>query len=130
MEVLLSYHRHLVEGLIVVLLINTILPHTTIKKGLRHMILYSRIGFFLFWAVWSMVLFSGLVTLVFSRMSMSFSIWSMLIVTVILPILDSFRVIHLYRDYWLEELDGISFSNLITILELIIVLITFVLVLR
>ena len=123
MDILLSYHRHLVEGLILVLILNTILPHLTIKKGFSPMVFYSRVGFFLFWALWSMVTFSGTITLVFSKMDMTPNIWFMLFLSILLPMMDAIRARALHRKYWLKELPGIKFSNIITLAELAFVVI-------
>ncbi len=117
MEVLLAYHRHTVEGLILVMLINIILPHL-LKSNLPKMVLYSRIGFFFFWTLWSMVVFTGVVTLVFTKMHLSLNVWLMIALATILPILDGYRAIRITKKYWLNGEDGIKFSNIIVGVEL------------
>ena len=121
MEILLAYHRHTVEGLILVMLINIITPHL-VKDGLSKIVLFSRIGFFLFWALWSMVAFTGLITLVFSKMDMTAQIWWMVALVVFLPILDAYRAIRIRQKHWLNGRDGILFSNIIVGFELILTL--------
>jgi len=117
MEVLLAYHRHTVEGLILVMLINIILPHL-LKSNFPKMVLYSRIGFFLFWTLWSMVVFTGVVTLVFTKMHLNLNVWLMIALATILPILDGYRAIKITKKYWLNGESGIKFSNIVVGVEL------------
>ena len=117
MEVLLAYHRHTVEGLILVMLINIILPHL-LKSNFPKMVLYSRIGFFLFWTLWSMVVFTGVVTLVFTKMHLNLNVWLMIALATILPILDGYRAIRITKKYWLNGESGIKFSNIVVGVEL------------
>jgi cytosine/uracil/thiamine/allantoin permease len=117
MEILLAYHRHTVEGLILVMILNIALPHL-LKSNFPKMVLYSRIGFFLFWTLWSMVVFTGVVTLVFTKMHLSMSVWLMIALATILPILDGYRAVKVTKDYWLNGESGIKFSNIVVGVEL------------
>jgi len=92
MEVLLAYHRHTVEGLILVMILNILIPYFK-KPNYEKIILFSRIGFFLFWTLWSMVVFTGIIILVFKRMSMTQEVWFMIVLVYFyLPLMG-------YRSY-------------------------------
>ena len=119
MDILLAYHRHTVEGLILVMLLNIILPHL-LKKDLAKVVFFSRVGFFLFWTLWSMIVFTGLIVLVFTKMHLNQNVWLMIALATILPILDGFRAVKVTKKYWQKEENGIAFSNIIVGIELIL----------
>jgi hypothetical protein len=129
MEILLAYHRYTVEGLILVMLLNIALPHLA-KDDLLKTVFISRIGFFLFWTLWSMVAFTGLVTLVFSRMNLTSHVWEMIFLIFLLPILDAYRAIRIRNKYWLNKKSGLLFSNIIVGFELFLTLLVTILAWR
>jgi len=83
----------------------------------------TRIGYFGFWAAWSMAVFSGLIVFVFQKAILKFDIWAMIIASVVLAFLDGFRAIK-QRKYWLDGKLGLGFSNTIVAFEIIILLVT------
>jgi general stress protein CsbA len=121
MDVLLAYHRHTVEGLILVMILNLLFPQI-VKSNFVKMVLFSRIGFFLFWTLWSMVAFTGLIVLVFSRMDMTQEVWFMVALILILPLLDGYRAVRINQKYWTKGEDGRLFSGIVGGFELILTL--------
>ncbi len=120
MDLLLSYHRHLVEGLTLVILLNLFLP--LMLRGVpEKRVFWTRVGYFAFWALWSMVLFSGLIVFVFMKQPMTPAVIAMLVVSLLLPILDGYRAIRLKR-IWIAGEDGLSFSMKVLMAELLLVL--------
>ncbi|ADV47102.1 hypothetical protein [Nitratifractor salsuginis] len=122
MDLLISYHRTLVEGLLLVLLLNLVLPWILRGHPARR-IFYTRIGYFAFWAFWAMTVFSGLIVWIFAGRPVSLPILVMLGVMILLPMLDGYRAIRL-RRLWLEEKDGLGFHTLIVLLEILAVVAT------
>jgi len=120
MDVLIGYHRHLVEGWLLVMLLNLMLPRVLREADLKR-VFYTRVGYFAFWALWAMVLFSGLMVWLFAGRPLTLSVDLMFGAGVLLPILDAWRAIRL-RKIWLAEGTGIGFSSAVTGLEISIVL--------
>ena len=118
MDILMGYHRHLVEILIFIFLLNLLLPWG-LRKNLPKRIFWTRVGYFSFWALWSMVAFSGLMVWLFARHPMNIAVISMLILLVILPILDIYRAIKLKRLLILEQ-DGLKFNTIVVVLEILL----------
>jgi len=67
-----------------------------------------------------MVAFTGLITLVFTRMNMTAEIWWMIALIIFLPILDAYRAIRIRSKHWLNERSGVIFSDIIVIFELVL----------
>ena len=120
MDVLIHYHFLMVEGLILVMLINLVLP-LGLRNSIEKLILYTRIGYFAFWALWSMTLFSGLIVFVFTRHELTYRVDAMIALAVILPILDGYRAIK-NKKLWLSGSDASSFSMTIVGVELLLTL--------
>ncbi len=118
MNILLGYHRHLVEIMVFIFLLNMLLPFI-LRNFVEKSIFWTRVGYFAFWGLWSMVAFSGLIVWLFARHPMNLSIISMLALLVLLPILDIYRAIKLKR-LWLLEQNGLSFNTIVVGLELIL----------
>ncbi len=87
------------------------------------MILYTRIGFFAFWALWSMTLFSGLIVWIFASRPVTVPLIVMWIVTLTLPILDGYRAFALRRQ-WLEEKEGLGINTLLIVIEILSIVAT------
>jgi hypothetical protein len=119
MDLLVSYHRLLVEGLLLVLLLNLLLPWL-LRNNLPRRIFYTRIGYFAFWAFWSMTVFSGMIVWVFAGRPMTPPVIVMLGAALLLPLLDGYRAVRL-RRLWLEEKDGIGFNARVVLPEILIV---------
>ncbi|WP_456433101.1 hypothetical protein [Nitratifractor sp.] len=108
MESLLSIHRHLVEFLLLVIVLNAFVPLVT-QRNAERMILYTRIGFFAFWAAWAMAIFSGLIVWVFTKGALPPKVWGMIASAVVLGVLDATRAIGLHRR-WRREEAGVGYS--------------------
>jgi len=127
MDFIVALHRHIVEGLGFILLINLILPWF-LRDNLIKRVFYTRIGYFAFWMFWAMAIFSGLILYIFMKQPMNLAIGAMVAISIVLPILDGYRAIKLKR-IWLQEEDGLSFSLKVVSIELALFLIVFILAL-
>ena len=119
MEVLIGYHRHLVEALLLVLGVNLLLPYL-LRHDLPKRVFYTRIGYFVFWAAWAMVAFSGLMVWIFAGRPHTLPVDLMIVLVLLLPILDGYRAIRL-KKLWLAEQDGIGFSMAVVGIEIALV---------
>jgi hypothetical protein len=122
MELLISYHRILVEGLLLLLALNLILPWS-LRKWPERRVFYTRIGYFAFWALWSMAVFSGLIVWIFAGRPLTPPLFIMWGVTLLLPLLDGYRAVRL-RRLWRDGKEGLGFSSLIVLLEILAVALT------
>jgi len=120
MEVLLGYHRFLVEAWLGVMIANLLFPYLLRARPERR-IFYTRVGYFAFWALWAMVGFSGLMVWLFAGRPMGGPVIGMIAAAVILPLLDGYRAIRLKR-LWLAEKEGLGFSTAVILVEIAIVL--------
>ncbi|WP_456393864.1 hypothetical protein [Nitratifractor sp.] len=116
MESLIGVHRHLVEGWLLVMGLNLLLPYALRRRPERR-ILWTRIGYFAFWAFWTMVGFSGLMVWIFAGRPMDLSIVLMWALIAIMPLLDAYRAIHL-KKLWNSGEEGIGFSMAIVAAEI------------
>ena len=128
MEVLLNYHNSLVELLLFVLAFNIVVP-TMLKSKEISFIKWTRIGYFAFWAAWSMAVFSGLIVFVFQKATLKPDVWAMIIVSVVLAFLEGFRAIK-QRRIWLDGRLGLKFSNTIVAIEITLVALTIFLAIK
>ena len=108
MDVLIGYHRHLVEAWVLVMGVNLILPYALRANPARR-IFTTRIGYFAFWAFWAMSAFSGLMVWLFAGRPHTLPVDLMMALTLVLPILDGYRAIRL-KKLWLAGEEGIGFS--------------------
>jgi len=120
MDVLIGYHRHLVEGWLLVMLLNLSLPWVFKRADVRR-IFYTRVGYFAFWALWTMVLFSGLMVWIFAGRPMTLPVEAMMAAGILLPLLDGYRAIRLKR-IWLSGAKGIVFSAQVVAVEILLLL--------
>ncbi|WP_456458128.1 hypothetical protein [Nitratifractor sp.] len=120
MDVLIATHRHLVEALLLVILLNLFVP-AMLRSSPARRVLWTRIGYFAFWAFWSMVLFSGLIVFVFMREPFTPAVIAMLVVAVLLPILDAYRAIRL-KALWKNAEEGLNFSMKVLGTEMLLIL--------
>jgi len=119
MDVLIGYHRHLVEARLVILGLNLILPYALRSDPVRR-VFYTRIGYFAFWAFWSMAAFSGLMVWLFAGRPMTPPVILMLGALALLPILDGYRAIR-PRKLWMAGEEGIGFSMAVVAVEIAVV---------
>ncbi len=122
MKILIHYHYVLVELLLFVLVFNLFLP-TLLRNKKVSFIKWTRIGYFAFWATWSMAVFSGLIVFIFQRNNLKFDVWVMIIVSIVLAFLEGFRAIK-QRKIWLSGELGLKFSNIVVAIEIALVLLT------
>jgi len=114
-DVLIGYHRHLVEGLLLILLLNLLLPWI-LRSSREKRIFYTRVGYFAFWALWSMVAFSGLMVWLFAGRPLTLPVTAMLALAVLLPLLDVYRAVRLKR-LWLSGSEGLGLNTSVVGLE-------------
>ena len=108
MNILIDYHRFLVEALLGAIFLNIFIAYST-KVSFEKTVKWNRIGYFIFWAVWSMAIFSGLIVFVFMKQKLNLPIISMIVTAFLLPILDGYRAIKVGR-LWREGNIGINLS--------------------
>jgi len=128
MNSLIAVHLGLVKGLISIIIINMLIGYS-LRANLIKYILWTRIGYFAFWALWSMVVFSGLVVWVFMQEPQNIGIYSMITASIILPFLDGYRAIKL-RKFWNSKESGLKFNLTILSLELAITIIVTILAVK
>jgi len=121
MNILIHYHFLTVEGLLFIMLLNLFLP-LFLKSDAIRLIFWTRVGYFAFWAFWSMAVFSGLIVFVFTKHLLTPQIDAMIALSIILPILDGYRAIKNKR-LWIANQDASSFSMTIVGIELLLTLI-------
>ena len=119
MDFLIATHRHLVEGLLLVMFLNLGLPYL-LRENPPRRIFTTRIGYFGFWMLWAMVLFSGLIVFVFMKQPMTVPVIAMFVLSVALPVLDAYRAIRL-KKIWLQGETGLGFSSKIILAEILLV---------
>ena len=119
MELLITYHRNIVEGLLLVTVLNLFLPWA-FSKNIVRMIFWTRIGFFAFWALWAMTLFTGLIVFVFMKQKLTIPVDIMIAAGVLLPFLDGYRAVKL-RKIWQKELTGLKFNAIVTVIEILVI---------
>jgi len=103
------------------MLLNLFLP-LFLKSDAIRLIFWTRVGYFAFWAFWSMAVFSGLIVFVFTKHLLTPQIDAMIALSIILPILDGYRAIKNKR-LWIANQDASSFSMTIVGIELLLTLI-------
>jgi len=119
MDTLRHYHYLMTQLLLMVMILNLILPYILSSDAVRR-VFYTRVGYFAFWASWAMVLFSGLILFVFMKNPMTPVVISMLILSVVLPIMDGYRAVRLGK-IWRDGGEGIPFSASVVLAELAMV---------
>ncbi len=100
--------------------LNLLLPYVLRRQPERR-ILWTRIGYFTFWAFWAMVGFSGLIVWIFAGRPMNLSIVLMWALIVIMPLLDAYRAFRL-KILWNSGEEGIGFSMTVVAAEMVLVL--------
>jgi len=121
MNILIHYHFLTVEGLLFIMLLNLFIP-IFLKSDAIRLIFWTRVGYFAFWAFWSMAVFSGLIVFVFTKHLLTPQVDAMIALSIILPILDGYRAIKNKR-LWIANQDASSFSMTIVGIELLLTLI-------
>ncbi len=120
LEFFLLTHLYTVKFFLFVLVVIGVLPNL-IKSNLERQILWSRVGFYLFWAGWTMVVFSGLLIFAIERGQMKAAVLMMIAASALLAFLDIFRARKL-KKIWLEKESGLRLSNGIVFVEILVVI--------
>jgi hypothetical protein len=115
MDILISYHRVLVEILLGAIFLNIFIVYST-KNNFEKTIKWSRIGYFIFWAIWAMVVFSGLIVFVFMKQKLNLAIDTMILASIALPLLDGYRAIKVAK-IWQEGKVAFTLALKILLLE-------------
>jgi len=118
MDVLIGYHWRLVEGWLLIMVLNLLLP-SLLRGNVSKRILYTRIGYFAFWALWSMTAFSGLMVWLFAGRPLHWEIGLMIALFALLPVMDGVRAFRLAK-LWRQGEDGVPFSSGVVGLELLL----------
>jgi hypothetical protein len=116
MDVLIGYHRFLVEAWLLVMGLNLILPYA-LRANPPRRIFVTRIGYFAFWAFWAMAAFSGLMVWLFAGRHHTLPVDLMMGLALVLPILDGYRAVRL-KKLWLAGEAGIGFSMAVVAVEI------------
>ncbi len=116
---MMAYHRHVIEAFLFVVCMNLILPFL-LKQSIEKMVFWSRIGYFTFWALWSMGIFTGLIVFMFTLRELTISVIIMIAASVALGLLDGYRSIK-SRRIWMSGGDAIKFSSIILLIEIAII---------
>jgi len=118
MNILIAYHYYLVLALIGAIVLNMTIVYF-LKNNFFKAVKWSRIGYFIFWGIWAMVVFSGLIVFVFMKQKLNIPITSMIILSLILPTLDGYRAIKVGK-LWREENLGTSLAIKILLIEIVL----------
>jgi len=110
MNDILDLHRWVAEGLLIVMVLNLLIPYAK-RRDSKRMVFWTRVGYFAFWAFWTMVVFGGLITWIFKLREWSPSVVVMMMVALALVPMDIYRAVKLKR-LWIAGDDGIRFNTL------------------
>ena len=110
MTEILAWHRWVAEGLLIVMLLNLASPYF-LRSRPERMVFWTRVGYFAFWAFWTMAVFGGLITWVFKLREWPPTVIAMVIVAVVLIPIDIYRAIRL-KKIWISGNDGMAFNTL------------------
>ncbi len=119
MNLLIGYHKFLVEALVFVIVANIVLQ-LLLKNSQFKYIQYTRVGYFAFWAVWAMAIFSGLIVFVFAKAIVTPKVLVMIVASILLPFLDGYRAIKLGK-IWQQKGLGLGFSIGVMVIEIAII---------
>jgi len=108
LDEIIAYHRWAAEGLLIVMLINLLVPYL-LRRELPRLVFWTRVGYFAFWAFWSMVIFGGLITWLFTLRHLPATVITMMVVAAVLAFMDGYRSVRL-RRFWIKGHDGLGFN--------------------
>ncbi len=106
LDEIIAYHRWAVYGLLIVLTFNMVVPYV-LRTRMPKMIFWTRIGYFAFWALWTMTVFGGLIVWIFKLREMPPDVITMMAGAVVLPGIESVRPFKL-KTSWRSGEDGIT----------------------
>ena len=84
------------------------------------MIFWTRVGYFAFWAFWTMVVFGGLITWIFKLQAWPMTVIAMVGVAALLVPIDIYRALTL-KKIWISGRDGVGFNALWVGIEIVLV---------
>lgn len=119
LDEIISYHRFMVELLLLVLLINLVLP-TVLRRNSEKMVFWSRVGYFGFWMFWSMNLFAGLIVYMFTGRSLTLSVIVMIVAAALLGVMDGYRAVK-SGQLWRRGLESQRLSGWIIASEIVLI---------
>ena len=122
LDEIIDYHRWAVYGLLAVMVYNFSAPYL-LRAQPPKMIFWTRVGYFAFWAFWSMVVFGGLIVWIFKLREMPPNTLVMMVAAVALIPLDIYRAVQLKRR-WIGGHDGVGFNTLMISSELFVTVAT------
>lgn len=123
---ILNYHRYVIQILLLAVMFNALLPYV-LKSNPKKMIFISRIGYFFFWAMWAIVLFSGMMAFMFSGRDANTNFWLMVISIVIIGVLEGYRSV-VSKKSWANGNLKLRHAFIILLMEAIVILITYFIV--
>ncbi len=118
MNLILTYHRWVAEALLFVMLLNLLLPYV-LRQNSERMIFWTRVGYFAFWAFWTMVAFGGLITWIFKLQAWPMTVIAMVGVAAVLMPIDIYRALTL-KKIWMNGRDGVGFNALWVGIEIVL----------
>ena len=110
LDEIIGYHRWAVYGLLAVMGYNLLIP-MLMRSQILKMIFWTRVGYFAFWAFWTMVVFGGIITWIFKLRELSLPVLAMMVVSAVLLGIESMRPFKL-KALWLSGEDGIKANTL------------------
>ncbi len=119
LDEIISYHRYMVEFLLLVVILNIILPPLR-KQQIEKMVFWTRVGYFAFWMFWSMNIFAGLIVFMFTGRELTISVITMIVSAVILGVLDAYRAIGM-RKHWAAGMEAGRFSLMLLLAEVLVI---------
>ena len=108
MTEILAWHRWVAEGLLVVMLFNLALPYF-LRSQAERMIFWTRVGYFAFWAFWTMGVFGGLITWIFKLQAWPPTVIAMVVVALVLSLIEIYRALTL-KKFWIRGEEGMGFN--------------------
>jgi len=118
LDEIIDYHRWAVYGLLAVMGLNMLIPYWLRAEAVR-MVFWTRVGYFAFWAFWTMVAFGGLITWLFKLREMPPTVIAMMIALLVLMPIEIYRAVKLKR-LWIQGTDGMGFNALLLWSELVV----------
>jgi hypothetical protein len=73
------------------------------------MIFWTRVGYFAFWAFWTMGVFGGLIMWIFKLQAWPPTVIAMVVVALVLSLIEIYRALTL-KKFWIRGEEGIGFN--------------------
>ena len=124
-EETLFYHSITIKIFLVILVFNLLIPMIT-QSNRATEIRWTRVSFFLFSGLLSMVAFTGMILMMLLEMSLNLTVIIMIVALVLLVVLEFYRARGLHR-LWMVSESGVYLSWKFVVLEIVVVAIMVVL---